>query len=161
MVRGDEDEKFLSYGYDEDKSNMLYSTVNQILPNIFQGTSFKKYNPLLPNEQSVQKYSKLFFFLPSTMDRKEKINQFMKNFSLHPIDCRFEDFQKCSCIGVDFRPQDLDSSDLERRLAAKEIVVNFFKDAVQVSDSNLVHNANKLLTTGIAKINPDQKISCY
>ena len=32
--------------------------------------------------------SKMFFFLPSTTDRKEKINQFFKNVSLHPIDCR-------------------------------------------------------------------------
>ena len=47
---------------------------------------------------------------------------------------------------------------LERRLAAKEIVINFFKDAVQVSNSNLVRNANTLLTSSNAKINPDQEI---
>ena len=39
MVRGDKYEMFLSYGYDKDKSNVLYSTYKQILPNIFQGTS--------------------------------------------------------------------------------------------------------------------------
>ena len=47
---------------------------------------------------------------------------------------------------------------LERRQAAKEIVINFFKDVVQVSNSNLVLNANTLLTSGNAKINPDQEI---
>ena len=47
---------------------------------------------------------------------------------------------------------------LERRLAAKEIVINFFKDAVQVSNSNLVRNTNTLLTSDNAKINPDQEI---
>ena len=111
---------------------------------------------MLLNERSVQQYSEMFFFLP-TMDRKEKINQFFKNVSLHPIDCHYEDFQKYSPTCRDFRPQDLDSSNLERRLAAKEIV-NFFKDAVQVSNSNLVRNANTLLTSGNAKINPDQEI---
>ena len=40
MVRGDENEMFLSYGFDEDKCSVLYSTCKQILPNIFQGTSF-------------------------------------------------------------------------------------------------------------------------
>ena len=78
MVRGNEDEVFLSYGYDEDKSDILYSSFKQILPNIFQGTSFKKRNPMLLNEQSVQEYSKLFFFLPFTTDRKETINKFIK-----------------------------------------------------------------------------------
>ena len=50
MVRGDENETFLSYGYDEDKSNILYSTFKQMLLNIFQGTSFKKHHPMLLDE---------------------------------------------------------------------------------------------------------------
>ena len=68
MVRGDENETFLSYDYDEDKSNILYSTFKQM----FQGTSFKKNNPFLLNERSFQEFSTLFFYLPSTTDRKEK-----------------------------------------------------------------------------------------
>ena len=50
MVKDDEDKMFLSYGYSEGKSNILYSTFKQILPNIFQRTSFKKHNPMLLNE---------------------------------------------------------------------------------------------------------------
>ena len=149
MLRGDDDEVFLSYGYDEDKSNMLYSTYKQILPTIFEGTSSKKHNPMLLNERSVQEHSKMFFLLPSTMDSCPFIK----------IDCRYEDFQKYSTQSREFRPQDLDSSDLERRLAAKEIIINFSKDAVQVSNSNLVQNANTLLTSGNTKTNPDQELS--
>ena len=148
-----------SHMVDEGKSSRLYSTCNQILPNIFQDKSFKKHNPMSMDERAVQEYSKLFFFLPSTMDRKEKINKFQKNVSLHPINCRYKDFQKYSGIGVDFKPEDLDSSDLEKRSAAKEIVLNFFKNPAQVSNWNLVRNANTLLTKGGTKINPDQKIS--
>ena len=81
-VRGDEDKMYLSYRYDEDKSSVLYSNVEQILPNIFQGTFFKKHNPMLLDQRAVQEYSELFFFLPSTTDGKEKINQFQKNVSL-------------------------------------------------------------------------------
>ena len=108
---------------------------------------------MLLNERSVQEYSTLFFYLPSTTDRKEKINQFVKNVSLYPIDCWYKDFRKYSWNQTDFRPQDLDSPDLNKRLVAREIVVNFLKDAAQVSNSNLVHNVNTLLLTGNAKIN--------
>ena len=82
-----------------------------------------------------------------------------KDIFLHPIDCRYENFQKYSRISVDFKPQDLDSPGLEKRSVAKEIALNFFKDAAQVSNSNLVENANTLLTKGSAKINPEQEIS--
>ena len=67
--------------------------------------------------------------------------------------------RKYSATGRDFYPQDLDSSDIEKRVVAREIVMNFFKDAVPVSNSNLVRNANTLLTSSNAKINPDEQIS--
>ena len=114
---------------------------------------------MLLNERLVQDYSKMFFFLPSTTDRKQKINQFSKFVSFHLIDCRYEDFQKYPTNGRDFMLPDLDSLDLERRLAAREIAVKFFKDAVQVSNSNLVRNVKTLLTSGNAKINPEKEIS--
>ena len=36
--RGDSDEVFCSYGYDEQRSKVLYYSLKQPLPNIFQGT---------------------------------------------------------------------------------------------------------------------------
>ena len=119
MVRGDENETFLSYGYDKDKSNILFSPFKQMLLNIFQGTSFKKHHPMLLDERSVQEYSTLFFYLPSMTDSKENINQFVKNVSLDSIDCRYEDFKKYSRDQTDVRPQDLDAPDLNKRLAAR------------------------------------------
>ena len=77
---------------------------------------------------------------------------------LHPIDCRYEDFQKYSRQGREFRPQHIDSLNLERRLDAREIFINVFKDAVQVSNSNLMRNTNTLLASGNAKINPDPEL---
>ena len=50
-----------------------------MLPNMFHSTSYKKHHPMLLDEQLVQEYSTLFFYLPSTTDREEKINQFVKN----------------------------------------------------------------------------------
>ena len=71
MVRGDENETFLSYDYDENKSNILYSTLKQMLPNIFQGTSFKKHHPMLLDKRSVQENSTFFFIChPRQVERK-------------------------------------------------------------------------------------------
>ena len=156
MVRGDEHETFLSYDFQKEKSKMLYSTLKQPLPNIFQGSSFKKHYPMLLNEGQVQDFSTLFFFLPSTTDRKEKINKFMTNVSLHHIDVRYEDFQKYSRNRIAFKPQDLDSTDLEKKAAAREIVLNHFKEAVAVSNSNLVRNVRTFLLRGTTNIDSEE-----
>ena len=74
------------------------------------------------NEQfkNIQSYS--FFSIQLQTGKK-----FQKNVSLHPIDCRYEYFQKYSRIDVDFKLSGLDSPDLEKRSVAKEIVLNFSK----------------------------------
>ena len=156
MVRSNEHGTFLPYGFEEEKSKTLYSTFKQPLPNVFQGTSFKKYNSMLLNEGQVQDFSTLFFFLPSTTDRKEKINKFMTNVSLHHIDVRYEDFQKYSRNRIAFKPQDLDSTDLEKKAAAREIVLNHFKEAVTVSNSNLVCNVRTFLLRGTTNIDSEE-----
>ena len=84
MARGDCDETFLSNGYDEDRSKVLYSTFKQILPNIFQETAFKKHYLSLPNKRSIQDFSTFFLYPPSTADRKKKTNQFVKKCSTSP-----------------------------------------------------------------------------
>ena len=87
----------------------------------------EKHNPMLLNDGEVQDFSTIFFFLPSITDRKEKINKFLTNVSLHPIDVRYEDFQKYSRNRIDFKPQDFDSTNLEKKTATREIVLNFLK----------------------------------
>ena len=78
MIRGDSHEDFYSYGYDEEKSRVLYSSLKHPLANILQGTAFKKHVEKLIEEKQNKESSKLFFFLPSTTDRKEKINKFLE-----------------------------------------------------------------------------------
>ena len=72
MVRGDKDETFFSYDYDENKSKVLCSVSKQIMSNNFQGTAFKKDVSQILNEQSREDFSRMFFYLPSTTDRKRK-----------------------------------------------------------------------------------------
>ena len=54
MIQGDPDEVFYSYGYDHERSKVLYSSFKQPLPNIFQGTAFKKHVPQLIEEKKLK-----------------------------------------------------------------------------------------------------------
>ena len=73
MISGDSNEIFYSYGFDEEKSKILCLTHKLPLPNIFQGTAFKKhYSKLIDGRQQFgNDFSKLFSILPTTTDRKE------------------------------------------------------------------------------------------
>ena len=51
---------FFSYGNDEERSKVLYSSFKHPLPNIFQGTAFKKHAKLSIKEKQIQKTSKHF-----------------------------------------------------------------------------------------------------
>ena len=74
-IRGDPDEQFYSYGFNEEKSKILCASIIQPLPNIFQSTAFKKHVPFLIDARGSESSSKMFFSLPSTTDRKEKISR--------------------------------------------------------------------------------------
>ena len=90
-LRGDLNESFYSYGFDKKNSKVLFCTVRQLLPNIFQCTAFKKHLIFLMSQnQEHLKFSKMFMFLPSTLDQKEKTQQFNDNVNLHPVDVSYE-----------------------------------------------------------------------
>ena len=73
MLRGDEDETFFTYGYDPEKSSILYCYSKQLMPNVFKGTAFNGHH-LQNVAEAKETCSKIFFYLPSVTDRKEKIN---------------------------------------------------------------------------------------
>ena len=139
IVRGDENECFLSYGYDLEKSKQLYSSFKKEMPNVFTSTSFKKFNDFLTSTDKGE-YSTLFYFLPSITDRKEKINQFKNNVQLYPLTVQFDEFSEFN-NGKQFFPQHLESTDPELRSIARETVVNYMKHVTNISNSNLKRNA--------------------
>ena len=49
-LRGDEGERFYSYGYSKEKSTLLYCTMKHPLPNIFHCTAFKKHHGFILDE---------------------------------------------------------------------------------------------------------------
>ena len=146
IVRGDENECFLSYGYDPDKSKQLYSSFKQEIPNVFTSTTFKKFNEFLTSTDKGE-YSTLFYYLPSITDRKEKINQFKNNVQLFPLTVEYDEFTNFNKGKHQFFPQNLESTDLELRSVARETVVNYMKQVTNFSNSNLKRNAKSLVVT--------------
>ena len=73
-LRVDVNEQSFSYGFDKEKSKILYCVNKQPLPKIFHCTAFKKHSAFLlnRNHESLD-FSRLFMVLPSTLDRKEGI----------------------------------------------------------------------------------------
>ena len=114
---------------------------------------------MLIDKKGTADSSKLFLFLPSATDHKEKINKFFNNVYLHLIDCAYEDFSNYSLKTKTFYPQHLDSRFPEEREAAKEIVLSYFKHIAEISNSNLIRNANSFIAKNEVKIDPDVEFS--
>ena len=129
-IRCDNDEHFLSYGYDKDKSKVFFSTCKMMVPNIFQSTCFKKYNDFLKSDDEGD-FSTLFCYLPSTTDRKESLNQHRGNVQLHPITFDLTKFKEFSKTNSDFFPHHLKSHDSKERFTAREIMLKFMKHVAQ------------------------------
>ena len=159
LIQGNPDETFLSYGYNEERSKVLNASYKHPLPNIFQGTAFKKHAKMLTEERSAEDFSWLLFFLSSTTDRKEKTNKFFGNVHLHPTDCSYEDFSIYFVKSHTFYLQHLDSRFPEEREAATEIVSNYLKHVAEISNSNLIWNTYSLMAKSEVKIGPDVEFS--
>ena len=111
VLRGHENELFLSYGFNQNKSQILYSYSKQQIPKAFISTSFKKHFNEIMNEKRNEDSSSLFYFLPSISDRKEVINQWKKNPSLNPIDFDTAFISGFSSQNEKFQPDLLNSND--------------------------------------------------
>ena len=61
MVRSDLDVTSFLYGYNESKSNLLYSVLKKIMPNILKRTCFKKHVSQISAERSAREFSNIFF----------------------------------------------------------------------------------------------------
>ena len=62
VVHREPDEIFLNYGYNKEKSKVLYSTYRIKIPNSFCGTIFNRHRTLIECEETDLNASKLYFF---------------------------------------------------------------------------------------------------
>ena len=134
--------------------------MKQPLSNIFQATAFKKHVLFLIESKGTECSSKLFFFLPSTTDRKEKINRWVSNVNLHPINCLYDDFKNYAPQRFEIQKKGIQLQDLDFHIQAvrfetRECILNFMKHAAELSKNNLVRNSNALMQSKDAKIDKE------
>ena len=121
------------------------------LPNIFSCTVFKKHVSFLldQNENNI-KSSGLFYFLPSTLDRKEEILEWREHVHLHPIDLSIDDLIQTSNL-TNINPTLLESNQRERVLTG---YYKIMKKIAEISNQNLIRNSHAFLSAG-GKTDPD------
>ena len=151
ILRGDLNETFFSHGFNKEMSKVLYCTQKQPLPTIFQGTAFKKYIQYLLSQNQQKDFSKKFVYLPSTLDRKEGLNQWSEHVNLHSIDVSYQHLKALNS-NEDFQPEDLDNSSKRNKIT--EIFYSIMKEAAAASNHNLVRNSDAFLRNG-GKIDPE------
>ena len=140
ILKRDEDECFFNYGYNKEKTALLYLFCKEMIPNAVTATCFTKHLPEILNERrNNEEFSNLFYYLPSTTGRNEDINQFRGNVNLNPIDCSLEFLSSFSKDGVKFQPELLSSEVLEIRNLQVEIMYNFFNHMVKTGNQNMRH----------------------
>ena len=115
-LRGDPSERFYSYRYCKEKSTVLYCTMMHPLPNISHCTAFKKHHGFILDEnQKKTKSSKMFSYLPSTLDTKEDFLQWKDQVHLHPTDVSYDEVKAIHNDG-DKNPAFLDNKDLRNNV---------------------------------------------
>ena len=126
------------------------------LPNFFHCTAFKKHHSFLLDEhQKKAQYSKMFLRLPSTLDRKENFLQWKDHVHLHPIDVNYA-YMKTSKNDGSMNPALLDDKELRKEVT--EGYCKMMKKIAEISNKNLVRNADVYISTG-GKIDPDNEFS--
>ena len=124
------------------------------LPKIFSCTAFKKYISFLIHQNQDQvKFSKMFLYLPSTLDQKEDFLQWKDHVHLHSIDLNFDDMKVLT--GYD----EINPALLDVKNSREKIVSGYYKlmkKIAEVSNQNLVQNSDAYLSSG-GKTDPDNE----
>lgn len=134
----------------------FYSVLPSNLCQIFSTISiaFKKhYNYLLDENAKKSDSSKMFMFLPSTLDLKEKIIQYNDKVNLHPVDVDYDHLKEFNQEN-EFNPSDLDNKDLRKDLTKR--FYNYMKAMAEISNINLIRNSHAYISSG-GKTDPDQE----
>ena len=87
--------------------------------------------------------SVLYFFLPLITDRSEEINQYLNNLTISPVDIKKVELDKWA--GQQFDPLRLDLYGDQKKVMT-ECIVEALKHICRISNSNIVQNADGLLS---------------
>ena len=103
-------------------------------------------------DQKNLQFSKMFMFLPSTLDQKAELNQYSNNVNLHPIDVSYDQLKAYN------NHEDFNHADLDNSSERNKIKKNFYSFMKEASNHNLIRNSNAFLSKG-GKI--DQEFEFY
>ena len=130
--------------------------MKHLLPNIFHCTTFKKHHGFFLDEnQKKAKFSKLFLYVPSTLDKKEDFLQWKDHAHLHPIDVSYDELKTIHNNGK-MNPTLLDHKELRKNI--REGYYKMMKKIAELSNQNLVRNSDAYISN-IRKIDPDYNFS--
>ena len=88
-------------------------------------------------------FSKVYYFLPSTTDRSEKINRHLGSVNISPIDVPENTFETENNVALD--PSKLDMNCPEKEVMT-QAVVRILQKITDFPNSNLIQNADGLLS---------------
>ena len=132
-VKNDPEEQFFDYGYVKNNSKLLYSTRKNKIPSSFKAASSGIHKSQYEGGVFIeQDFSKIFFYLPSTVDRSEEINKYLTSVYLKPYHVDINDF------GENFNP----AISFDRAA-----VVKCMKNVSEQSSQNLKRNADTFSST--------------
>ena len=124
----------------KEKSELLYSYHKIVNYSSFSGTFFNKHKTSYESGSLPTDSSNIYFFLPSTTDRVEKINSHLGSVNLSPIDIAENAFDVQE--GVNFDPSKLDISCPEKT-AITETIVKTLKEITDLSNVKRIYLLSK------------------
>ena len=108
---------------------------------------------MLDENQKKVLASKMFLYLPATLDRKEEFLRYKDNVHLHPIDVNYEELRMLNG-GNDMNPDLLENKALRKDVAPAYYKV--MKKIAEFSNENVIRNSGAYLIKG-GKIDPDNE----
>lgn len=131
-IRDDEDEMFFDYGNHKNSPSKLFCSKKSKIPNCFSTSIFnrerKQYEAGVMNEQD---FSKIYFYLPLTVDRCEKVNKYMTSVYLKPVYIESNNFGE-NLLNDNFKVN-------------RELILVQMKKIAKQSLQNLIRNADSFL----------------
>ena len=130
-AKNDPEEQFFDYGYVKANSKMVYSTKKSKIPSSFKATAFGTHeNQYEGGVFLEQDFSKIFFYLPSLVDRCEETNKYLISVYLKSYHVDINDLGKAFNPAISFD---------------REPVVKCMKKIAEQSSQNLKRNADAFL----------------
>lgn len=80
VVRRSPEEVFFNYGFNKEKSRIIYLHYRRRVSSSFFGTIFNWHRTMIERGEADNELLNIYFFLPAITDRSEEINQYLNKY---------------------------------------------------------------------------------